>query len=102
MNTLSALRTFMRSAVVLGIVLGMVLGMVLVSGCNGLLPKAAAPSMVYSLDDAHSARPATLLVPEEGAPTLIVNPTRAGLRQPAHDLCESRAPVRALCAQRLD
>ena len=61
----------------LGMVPGMMLGMVLVSGCNGLLPKAAAPSVVYSLDDAQSSRPATLLVAEEGAPTLIVNPTRA-------------------------
>jgi len=54
------------------------LGLVLASGCSSLLPKAAAPALVYALDSARSEPSATPPVPtEETAPTLLVNPTRA-------------------------
>ena len=52
--------------------------MALTGGCSGLLPKGAAPPLVYALDGERNAPTAPPPVATSGTvPTLIINPTRA-------------------------
>jgi cholesterol transport system auxiliary component len=53
-----------------------VLSLVLVGGCGSLLPKAAAPPQVFSLDGARAARPMPSPIESNTTPTLMVTPTR--------------------------
>jgi cholesterol transport system auxiliary component len=99
MNARACGRSWLRAAAVLGAVLGMLLA----GGCGSLLPKPAAPPVVYTLDAARTPTPATPVsrqplpaASSASAQTLVVNAPRAA---PGFD---SRQIVYVRSAHRLE